>query len=135
MIFSNKALTTLMVTQMLVSLISRRSGSSSTRLFAKAFTSNVLSRTHYGLPLTSSAVSRLSTANYGPTATTVGRHSFHSTAVSVKAAVEEDLDAALEDILGDAFPESEQRPTKTTRAKVMSVIEDGSDTSTVSFAL
>lgn len=92
------SLNTLMVAQVLISLITQQRPQSAARFVARAFSTHVASTTSWKhksptpfLTLSPSAgVSR----------------SFHSTVVARKATVEEDLDTALESILGDAFQES-----------------------------
>ena len=76
-----------MVAQMLISLVTRRGGP---RLVARAFSTHVAQQ----------HMARASAT------TVVDRRAFHATVSARKSAVEEDLDTALESILGEAFPQS-----------------------------
>eukprot|EP00977_Amphora_coffeiformis_P008800 scaffold1992_cov187-Amphora_coffeaeformis.AAC.18 len=85
---------------MLMSLAVRRGGhSSSSRLMARAFSTRVV------LPHTSSAAAATHLAT-SYDSTKPQQRAFHATVSARKSAVEEDLDTALESILGEAFPAS-----------------------------
>lgn len=90
-----------MVAQMLISLVTRggrlSGGTSRFQMVARAFSTHVVS---------SSSSARRSTPSTATTTTPMDqRRSFHATVSTRKSAVEEDLDTALENILGEAFPE------------------------------
>lgn len=82
-LFPKKVITSLMVTQMLIRFLSQGGRRPAVgRMVAQAF----------------------STTQITPPALSTSRRSFHTTLWVRNTVVEEDLDSALEDILGDAFP-------------------------------
>jgi len=85
-----------MVAQMLMSFVIRRGGGRGSFIAARAFSTRV------ALPHASAAATRLATT-FDHTQQP-HRRAFHATVSARKSAVEEDLDTALDSILGEAFP-------------------------------